>query len=131
MIIGAVASGAMVIPGISGSFILMLMGYYEPIIKTVSQLTNLSNITHNLAILLPFGIGVVIGIIALSKIIMFLIKKNETRTYFAIMGFVLSSIVILLMQIKSFTYNFANIFTCILTFIWGYLLARNLEKENH
>ena len=131
LVIGTIASSAMVIPGISGSFILMLIGYYEPIINTIANLTDFANITNHLAILIPFGIGVVIGIIALSKLIMFLIKKNEVRTYFAIMGFVLSSIVVLLMQIESFTYKFTNIITCIVTFLWGYLLARNLEKEKH
>ena len=127
--VGALASSAMVIPGISGSFILMLIGYYEPIFKIISDITNISHIGYNLSILVPFGLGALTGILLIAKLIDFLLKKNEIKTYYAIIGFVLSSIVILIMQIKPFTYNFVNIFTCILTFLWGYLLAKNIEKE--
>ena len=130
LVLGVIASSAMVIPGISGSFIMMLLGYYEPIVETVSNLSDFSAIGHNLSILIPFGIGAIIGIVLISKLIMFLIKKFETKTYFGIMGFVLSSIVILIMEIIPFKYNFTNIFTCILALLWGYLLAKNIEKEN-
>lgn len=127
--VGALAAGTMVIPGISGSFVLMLIGYYEPIINVVSDITNFSHFGHNISILLPFGIGVIIGIILIAKLITYCFKKNETKSYFAILGFVLSSIVILIMQIDTFTYDFKNIFTCILTLLWGYLLTHNFIKE--
>lgn len=130
LVLGIIASSAMVIPGISGSFIMMLFGYYEPIVSTISNLGNFSLIGHNLSILVPFGIGALIGIVLISKLISYFIKKFETKTYFAIMGFVLSSIVILILEIIPFKYTFANIFTCILALLWGYLLAKNIEKEN-
>lgn len=128
-LIGFIASSSMVIPGISGSFVLMIFGYYEKIINTVSNLTNFSELGSNLLILVPFGIGVLIGIVFMAKLITSLIKKYEVKTYFGIMGFVLSSIVVLILQIDKFTFNFGNIFTCILAFLWGYLLARAIEKE--
>ena len=129
LLIGFIASSSMVIPGISGSFVLMIFGYYEKIINTVSNLTNFSELGSNLLILVPFGIGVLIGIVFMAKLITALIKKHEVKTYFGIMGFVLSSIVVLILQIDKFTFNFGNIFTCILAFLWGYLLARAIEKE--
>jgi len=129
ILIGFIASSSMVIPGISGSFVLMIFGYYEKIINTVSNLTNFSEFGSNLLILVPFGIGVLIGVVFMAKLITTLIKKHEVKTYFAIMGFVLSSIVVLILQIDKFTFNFGNIFTCILAFLWGYLLARAIEKE--
>jgi len=128
-LIGFIASSSMVIPGISGSFVLMIFGYYEKIINTVSNLTNFGELGSNLLILVPFGIGVLIGIVFMAKLITSLIKKYEVKTYFGIMGFVLSSIVVLILQIDKFTLNFGNIFTCILAFLWGYLLARAIEKE--
>ncbi len=127
--IGFLASSSMVIPGISGSFVLMIFGYYEKIINTIANLINLKELGANLLILVPFGIGVLLGIIFMAKLITALIKKYEVKTYFGIMGFVLSSVVILILQIGKFTYNFSNIFTCILAFLWGYLLARAIEKE--
>lgn len=129
VVVGFIASSSMVIPGISGSFVLMIFGYYENIINTISNLTNLKMLGSNLLILIPFGIGVLMGIIFMVKLITALLKKYEIKTYFAIIGFVLSSIVILILQIDKFSYNFTNIFTCIITFLWGYLLARAIEKE--
>lgn len=127
--IGFLAGGTMVVPGISGSFVMMILGYYESIINTIADLTNLSLLGHNLLIMIPFAIGTVLGIVLIAKAISHLLKKHETKTYFGIIGFVLSSIVILILQIDSFTFDFKNIFLSIIMFLWGYLLARAIEKE--
>lgn len=128
-LVGFIASSAMVIPGISGSFVLMVFGYYEKIMATISHLTTFKNVGQDLIILTIFGIGVLLGILFMAKLITKLIEKNEVRTYFAIMGFVLSSIVVLLIQIGDFKFNFTNIATSILAFLWGYLLSRAIDKE--
>lgn len=128
-LVGFIASSAMVIPGISGSFVLMVFGYYEKIMATISHLTTFKNVGQDLIILTIFGIGVLLGILFMAKLITKLIEKNEVRTYFAIMGFVLSSIVVLLIQIGDFKFNFTNIATSILSFLWGYLLSRAIDKE--
>lgn len=119
----------MVVPGISGSFVMMILGYYESIINTIAELTNISLLGHNLLILIPFAIGAVLGIVLIAKAISHLLKKHETKTYFGIIGFVLSSIVVLILQIDHFTFDFKNIFLSIIMFLWGYLLARAIEKE--
>ncbi len=126
---GALASGSMIIPGISGSFMLMLFGYYEGIIDVIKNIFDVSLLGHNLLILLPFVMGILLGIVSVAKLISYLLKKYEIKTYFAIIGFVLSSIVVLFMQIDSFKFSILNILTCIITFLWGFFLARNLEKE--
>ena len=128
-LIGFVASSAMVIPGISGSFVLMLFGYYEKIMATISNLTNFNELWANLTILIPFGIGVLMGIVSMARLITKLIKKYEDKTYFAILGFVDSSIVLLIMQIGNISLNFKNIATCVLAFLWGYFLSRAIDKE--
>lgn len=129
LLIGFVASSAMVIPGISGSFILMVLGYYDKIIYTVSTITDFSKLGSNLLILVPFGIGVIIGIVFMAKLITNLIKKYETKTYFAIMGFVLSSVVVLLLQLTDFKFTFINVATSLFALCWGYMLARAIDKE--
>lgn len=129
LVMGFIASSAMVIPGISGSFILMVLGYYDKIIYTVSTITDFSKLGSNLLILVPFGIGVVMGIIFMAKLITNLIKKHETKTYFAIMGFVLSSVVVLLLQLTDFKFTFVNIATSLFALCWGYMLARAIDKE--
>lgn len=129
LLIGFIASSAMVIPGISGSFILMVLGYYDKIIYTISTITDFSKLGSNLLILVPFGIGVIIGIVFMAKLITNLIKKYETKTYFAIMGFVLSSVVVLLLQLTDFKFTFINVATSLFALCWGYMLARAIDKE--
>ena len=97
-VVGILSAASMVIPGISGSFVLMLVGYYEPIINTIKDLTNFSNLFSNMMILIPFGIGVVIGILLIAKLIEYLLKKFEVKTYYGILGFVFASIVSIIIQ---------------------------------
>ena len=128
-LIGFIASSAMVIPGISCSFILMVLGYYDKIIYTLFKIIVFSKLCINLNNLFPFGIGVIIGIVFMAKLITNLIKKYETKTYFAIMGFVLSSIVVLLLQLTDFKFTFINVATSLFALCWGYMLARAIDKE--
>lgn len=83
-IYGIIAAISMVVPGISGSFILLLLGVYSAIISAVSSL--------NIIVLIPFGIGVVVGILVASKIINYLLEHFYGYTYFAIIGFVIGSL---------------------------------------
>lgn len=92
-LVGVVAAATMIIPGVSGSFVLMLLGYYKPIVDTIGALTKFNNIWQNIMILVPFGIGVLVGIVAISKLLEFLFKKYEVKTYFGVMGFIMASII--------------------------------------
>lgn len=92
-LVGMVAAATMVIPGISGSFVLMLLGYYKPIVGTISNLTNFSNLGHNLLVLVPFGLGILVGIVLIAKLIEFLFNKYEVPTYHAILGFIVASVI--------------------------------------
>ena len=73
--VGVVASATMVIPGVSGSMMLMLMGYYNPVLNTINDFIdnlvqfNMPGILEGCKVLVPFGIGVVVGIIAIAKLI--------------------------------------------------------------
>lgn len=98
LFVGIITSATMVIPGISGSAVLMTLGYYEPIINIVKDITNFSNLGFNLSILIPFGIGVLIGIVLIAKLIEYLFKKYEIKTYYGILGFVIASIVSIILQ---------------------------------
>ena len=71
--VGVIASATMVVPGVSGSMILLLMGYYNPVIQTIKEFItalttgNMPELLRCCGILVPFGIGVVIGIFAIAK----------------------------------------------------------------
>ncbi len=91
-IVGVVAAATMVIPGISGSLVLMIIGYYYPIINTINGVLK-NDVFHNLTVLGIFGIGIVIGILSISKLLEFLFKKYKTKTYYGVIGFVIASII--------------------------------------
>ena len=91
-LIGILVASSMVIPGLSGSFILLLIGFYYPIVKIVNEFVRFNDLFINFIFLLSFGLGLLFGIIYISKGIKFLINKYEVKTYFAILGFVLASI---------------------------------------
>ena len=90
--VGMIAAATMVIPGVSGSLVLMLLGYYYPILKVVKSLTKFENLGENIMIAGIFGVGVLVGIVLISKIIEFLLKKFETKTYYGVLGFIFASI---------------------------------------
>lgn len=127
-LVGVVGCATMVIPGVSGSMILILLGYYELIINTVSNLTNFDEFGYNLSILIPFGLGMVVGIWLVAKLITFLFEKYKTKTYFAIIGFVVASIVIMISANDNMVYDVSNIIFGIILFIVGFIGSYKLSK---
>ena len=130
IVLGAISAASMVIPGVSGSFVLMLLGYYKEILATVGDLTNFSHLGHNLIILIPFGIGVLLGIFLITKLIRKLLDKYETKVYFGVLGFVVASVVGIVLSIEPFKVTVWSILIGVVTFIWGFLVTRALMKEN-
>lgn len=100
-LVGILAAGTMVIPGVSGSLVLMLIGYYEPVIKTIKNLVHFKSVPHNLLIIAVFGIGIVVGIVGIARLFEYLFKKHETVTYYGVLGFIFASIIAI--PISTFT----------------------------
>ena len=134
-VIGVIASATMVIPGVSGSMILLILGYYNPIIETINSTIkalspwDFNTILHNVAILAPFGVGVLVGIFAIAKVIEFLLSRYEKRTYFAILGLVIASPFAIYMGIGVGIITAASIIVSVLTFAIGFLIAYFLGRE--
>lgn len=133
-LIGILASATMVIPGVSGSMMLMILGYYNPIINAITDfVTSLANREWDRVLgicgsLVPFGIGVVIGIFAIAKIIEALLEHFESYTYCAILGLVISSPVVILMGTDMSGINIIAVVTGIICLAAGALAARQLGK---
>ena len=95
--VGVIASATMVIPGVSGSMILMSLGFYAPILSSITNFVravldfNISAALAECALLVPFGIGVLVGVFAIAKLISFLLARFETYTYCAVLGLVAAS----------------------------------------
>ena len=92
-LVGILAAGTMVIPGVSGSLVLMLIGYYEPVIATIKSLVHFDNIAHNGLIVLVFGLGIVFGIVGIARLFEYLFKRHETVTYYGVLGFIFASVI--------------------------------------
>ena len=94
---GIIASATMVIPGVSGSLVLMILGYYFGVINSVKQFVealrtlNLQGMLNQLFILIPFAIGCVLGIFFISKLISSLLKHFASATFSGIFALVASS----------------------------------------
>lgn len=134
VLVGIVAAATMVIPGVSGSMMLMTMGYYYPVIGSVKDFItalvafDVPKIIHICMILIPFGIGVVVGIFAVAKLIEMLMDKYEALTYCGIMGLVVASPVVILMSAPLAGMSVVTVLTGVVTFVIGVVIALCLGK---
>ncbi len=87
----ALAAFCMIIPGLSGSFVMVLIGVYPSIIGAISDM--------NIAILIPAALGALVGVFFGAKVIDKVITRFPNHSFFGIMGFVLGSIPVLLCKI--------------------------------
>ena len=92
-IAGFVGAVAMIVPGISGSLLMLIMGVYTIIITAIPALFKPSTFLHALFLLLPNGIGVLLGLVCGAKLISFLLKKAPHQTYAVIFGLICGSII--------------------------------------
>ena len=84
-ICGALAICTMILPGVSGSFVLLILGKYDYIMNAVSTL--------NVPVLLAMGAGCIVGILAFAKLLHFLLARWEKQTMIVLLGFVLGSLI--------------------------------------
>ncbi len=90
---GALAICAMILPGISGSFILLILGKYEYILGAISDIVAGVDLGRNLLILGVFGLGAIIGILAFSRFLHWLLARWQKETMIVLAGFIIGSLV--------------------------------------
>lgn len=133
--IGVIASATMVIPGVSGSMILMILGYYNPILECVTGFVksavqfDIPQAMSYVGVLLPFGIGVIVGIFAIAKLIEWLLGRYETHTFSGILGLVIASPIAILMNATIGQLGIMKVLVSIVTFLIGYSIAFKLGEE--
>ena len=134
IVLGIVAAGAMVIPGVSGSMILMMLGYYEYLNNAINNFVtalvkfDLSAMISNIGILLPFGIGILAGIFIMAKIIEFFLKRYPNATMWGIIGLIVASPFAILVGVSTASITTMSIIVSIITFAIGYVVANRLSK---
>ncbi len=133
--VGIIASATMVIPGVSGSMVMMLLGYYESIIaglKTFIEALlsfDMAGILAGLGFIIPFGIGVLIGIAGIAKLIELVFMKAPNYAYCAIIGLILASPIAIIIMSDASKYNIVSVLTGLLAAAIGVVAARKLGKE--
>ncbi|MBP5359013.1 MAG: DUF368 domain-containing protein [Treponema sp.] len=121
-IAGLLGAVAMIIPGISGSLLMLIMGVYPIVISAISVLLQPSTFVHACLLLLPNGIGVLLGLLLGAKLIGFMLKKAPGQSYAVILGLLLGSAVFMFPGFAGFT-SAGVIAGSIIAFVGGILLA--------
>ncbi len=102
---GMAASSAMILPGISGGYLLLILGQYESILGTVDQLkrgllgdgagsgSDLALVLDAMKVVVPLGIGIVLGVVAVSNLLKWLLERYRQATLGALLGLLLGAVV--------------------------------------
>lgn len=125
ILMGVIGGATMIFPGVSGSMVLLVLGWYHMFKGYVAAVT-----TFDMKILIPLAfiaIGVGLGIIFSAKLTSFLLKKYKTNTMSFILGLIIMSAIVIF-PLKKELYTFGNIITSVITFILGGGLIVLLEK---
>lgn len=129
VLVGIIAAATMIIPGVSGSMVLLILGYYQPIIQQITVFCtavitlDMAGILHGVAILLPFGIGVLIGILGIAKIIEIIFEKYPLYAYCAIIGLIAASPIAILVCSNFVGFSVSVLLISIVTFAAGFGIA--------
>ena len=135
LVMGVLAAAAMVIPGVSGSLLLLAFGYYNAVTGAVTDFISavfdfdIATAWDKFLILFPFGIGVLLGIFFVAKLIEWLLKKHERLTYCGILGLVCASPVPVFMNALGGTIGIGAILGSIVTFAAGFVVAYVMGRE--
>ncbi|MBU0977263.1 MAG: DUF368 domain-containing protein, partial [Nanoarchaeota archaeon] len=120
---GFVGISAMVLPGISGAFILLVMGIYRFMLDTIK------NFPQNFEYLLMFGVGVLIGVFTISRIVSWLLKKDKSKTLYFLLGLVVGALSVPLRGFVSEGYFTAfSILMYVALFVFGIFFASLIKK---
>ena len=117
---GFVASAAMIIPGISGSLIMVIIGVFPTVIRAVTTL--------DFKIIIIVGIGIALGVLTMSKIIHYFLEHYHSLTFALIIGLVIGSIFVIF---PGWAQNISQLIVSIVVFAIGLLIAYVLGKVEY
>lgn len=118
---GIIETIGAIVPGVSGTALLMIIGTYDSIIYSIGNITNIK-------LLVPFFIGILISFILIVKLVDYLFKKHNNKMYAFIFGLLMSSIFLLVLQVFRNRVYFIELFIGVLFMIVGIFVA-NFFKD--
>jgi len=137
-IVGVLAAAALVVPGISGSFVLLLFGLYPLATYSVSSIgyllsdvTNVSLMLNIAKVLVPLALGIIVGGFSMARLIGNLLKNHYRTTYFVILGLMLGSVYALFKEPFVFQSGLSGfmIIVGVVTFLMGSTISFSLGKK--
>lgn len=134
-VVGIIASATMVIPGVSGSMILLLLGYYNVIVSAIKDFVtalaafDMQGILRGCGVLVPAGIGIVVGIFAIAKVIEIIFEKFPLQAYWAIIGLIVASPVAVLLMAQLGAISVVSVAVSVVTFAVGFVIAMKLGDQ--
>ena len=114
------------LPGISSTALLMLVGVYPYYLKTISNIFSISSIKDNIYFFFPFSIGLVIGIIFLTILINYLFQNHREQTYVFILGFALSSVLLLIIKLFPYFTTTHTLVMSLIMLIIGFIITNKI-----
>ena len=126
-IIGFIDALTMIIPGISGTAVMMILGCYNLLLNFLSSLTSVAAIFTNIFKVIPYLLGIVLCVIILSKVMTYLFDKKKEYMYCGILGFTLSSVLSLFFETFKNNYSILETIVALVLLVVGYNIARKLE----
>ena len=99
-VVGIFGSSGLIVPGFSGSLLLMVIGFYKPILNLVE----FTNFWSNISLGFVFALGVLVGFIIFSKLMNNLITNHKRATLFVVIGFILGSLISIFVNTQMFEY---------------------------
>lgn len=135
LVMGVLAAAAMVVPGVSGSLLLLAFGFYNPVTEAITGFIsatfdfNLKVMVEYALILAPFGVGVLLGIFFVAKLIEWLLAHKEKLTYCGILGLVCASPVPVFLNALRGSIGVVAIVFSVVTFVAGTVVAYLMGKE--
>lgn len=134
-LVGVLASATMVIPGVSGSMMLLLLGYYNPILDAIKTFFmsvlgfDLPVLFRTMLILVPFGIGVLVGMVIIAKIIEVVFERYPIYAYWGIIGLLFGSPIAILMIGTFREITVVGILTGIIALLCGLFISNKLGEK--
>lgn len=125
---GVIEIFSSIVPGISGTALLMLIGIYDNILILLSNIFNLSFVIDNIMIYICYGIGMVLSFIICSLGISYLLKKYRKLFDTVILGLSISSIILLLIMAFNSSFVFIDIVMGVVLFFLGILISYLFDK---
>jgi len=119
---GFIAISAMILPGISGSFILLIIGIYGFMLNVVK------NVISNLDFFIVFALGAAVGLFTISRVVSYVFRKDKSKTLYFLLGLVVGSLSVPVREIyySGFNFSFVNSIGIVVLFILGVVAASSV-----